>query len=140
MKRIRCEICGKSIDIKYRKKDYGVYTHYFSHSMERKHFCNSCLYRIEDRIEDLKKIKKEEYLKKHPEYKYFYYLGLSRETRVPFYALKLKLEKETWDKISVLFYFCRYSSDDDKKEPPDSARGRWVTHDPKKVMERLGWD
>jgi len=139
MERIKCEICGKLIDIKYRNKDYGVYTHYFSHSMERKHFCNSCLYRIEDRIEDLKKIKKEEYLKKHPEYKYFYYLGLNRETGLRFYSLKDKLEKENWDKISDLFYFCGYSSSDDEKEPPDSARGRWITHDPQKVMKRLKW-
>jgi len=139
MELIKCEICGKRIDIRYHKKDYGVYTHYLSNSINRKHFCDSCLYRIEDMIEDLKKIKKEEYLKKHPEYKYFNYLGQDRETRVPFYALKLKLEKETWDKISDLFYFCGYSSDDDKKEPPDSARGRWVTHDPQKVMKRLNW-
>jgi hypothetical protein len=139
MERIKCEICGKSIDIKYRNKDYVVYTHYFSEHIKRKYFCSGCLFRIEDMIENLKKIKKEEFLKKHPEYKYFNYLGQDRETRVPFYSLKKKLEKETWDKISDLFYFCGYSSDDDKKEPPDSARGRWVTHDPQKVMERLNW-
>ena len=140
MELIKCEICGKSIDIKYRKKDYGVYTHYFSNSMKRKRFCNNCSCMIEDSILDLKKSKKEEFLKKHPEYKYFYYLGLNRETGIRFYALKDKLEKETWDRISDLFYFCGYSSSDDEKEPPDSARGRWVTHDPQKVMERLDWN
>ena len=54
--------------------------------------------------------------------------------------LKERFEKEIWYKISDLFYFYRYSAADDEKEPPGSARGRWVTHDPQKVMERLNWD
>jgi len=139
MEQIKCRICGKSINIKYRNKDYGVYTHYFSEHIKRKYFCSSCQLSVEDMIEDLKKISKEEYLKKHPEYKYFYYLGVSRETGLLFYSLKDKLEKETWDKISDLFYFCGYSSVEDEKDPPDSARGRWITHAPQKVMERLNW-
>ena len=53
--------------------------------------------------------------------------------------LKERLEKQIWYKILDLFYFCGYSAADDKKEPPDSARGRWVTHDPQKVMEKLNW-
>ena len=140
MEQIKCRICGKSINIKYRNKDYGVYTHYFSEHIKRKYFCSSCQLSVEDMIEDLKKISKERYLKKHPEYKYFHYLGISRETGLRFYSLKDKLDKDTWDKISDLFYFCGYSSVDDEKDPPDSARGRWVTHAPQKVMERLGWN
>jgi len=138
MELIKCEICRKKIDIKYRKKDYGVYTHYFSNSIERKHFCNSCLYRIEGYFGFLKKSKKEEYLKEHPEYKYFYYLGQDRNTGIRFYGLKEKLDKETWDRVADLFSFCGY--DESNIELPDSARMRWVTHEPKKVMERLSWD
>ena len=52
--------------------------------------------------------------------------------------LKERLEKQTWYKISDLFSFCGYGDSD--TELPDSARGRWVTHDPQKVMERLGWN
>ena len=51
--------------------------------------------------------------------------------------LKERLEKQIWYKILDLFYFCGYSAADDEKEPPNSARGEWVTHDPQKVMERL---
>ena len=40
---------------------------------------------------DIKKIKKEEYLKKHLEYKYFYYLEQDREAGIRFYSLKDKL-------------------------------------------------
>ena len=136
MELIKCEICGKRIDIKYRKKDYGVYTHYFSEHISRIHFCSSCQTSIEDMIEDLKKKKKEEFFKKHPEFKYFLYLGQDRETGVPFYALKEKLEKEVWSRISDLFRFCGYG---DEADIPDSARGRWITHEPRKVMERLNW-
>ena len=134
---VKCETCGKKIDIKYRKKDYGVYTHYFSGHIKRIHLCNVCLSRIEGYFGFLKKSKKEEYLKKHPEYKYFYYLGQDRETGLRFYALKDKLEKEIWDMISDLFSFCGYGDSD--TELPDSARGRWITHNPQKVMERLNW-
>lgn len=139
MELIKCEICGKRIDIKYRKKDYGVYTHYFSENIKRIRFCNSCSHRIEGYFGFLKKSKKEEYLKKHPEYKYFYYLGLDCETGLLFYALKDKLEKETWDSIADLFKFYGFNDVSNAIEPPDSARGRWITHDPKKVMERLNW-
>lgn len=138
MELIKCEICGKRIDIKYRKKDYGIYTHYFSGHIKRIHFCNVHLNKIEGYIGFLKKSKKEEYLKKHPEYKYFYYLGQDRETGLLYFALKNKLEKETWEIISDLFSFCSYGDAD--TELPDSARGRWVTHNPQKVMERLNWD
>ena len=85
----------------------------------------------------MKKSKKEEYLKKHPEHKYFYYLGKDRETGLLYYALKDKLKKETWNRIADLFSFCGYGDSD--TELPDSARGRWITHDPQKVMERLNW-
>jgi len=37
--------------------------------------------------------------------------------------LKERLEKENWYKISDLFYFYRYSSDDDKKEPRVQPEG-----------------
>ena len=137
MELIKCEICRKRIDIKYRKKDYGVFTHYREGHLERKYFCSICQPIIENMIEDLKKSKKEEYLKEHPEYKYFYYLGQDRNTGIRFYGLKEKLEKETWDSVADLFRFCGY--DESNIELPDSARGSWITHDPQKVMERLNW-
>ncbi len=139
MRRVRCAACGSLIDRVYRRKDYGVYTHYFSNAIKRRYFCHSCICRIEEYFGFLKKSKKEGYLKKHPEYKYFYYLGQGRDTRLRFYSLKEKLEKKMWDRIADLFKFYGFSDFGDGNLP-DSARGRWVTHDPKKVMERLDWE
>ncbi len=51
--------------------------------------------------------------------------------------LKERLEKQTWYKISDLFYFCGYSAADDKKELPGSARGRWVTHGSEKGYGKI---
>ena len=66
-------------------------------------------------------------------------MGQGRDTRLCFYSLKEKLEKKMWDRIADLFKFYGFSDFGDGNLP-DSARGRWVTHDPKKVMERLDWE
>jgi len=138
MELTKCIICGKRIDIKYRKKDYGVFTHYKEGKIYRDRFCSIHSKMMEAYIETLKKKAKEEYLEKHPEYKYFNFLGRDRDTGLLYYALKDKLEKETWDRVADLFVFCGYSDVD--TDIPDSARGRWITHNPRKVMEKLSWD
>jgi len=139
MELIKCEVCSKQIDIRYRKKDYLVVTHYFAGNMKRFYLCSICLPDLEKTIEGLKRVSKEEYYKKHPEYKYFYYLGISRETGLRYFALKEQLDKDIWKRISNFFYFCSYSSEEYDKDPPDSARGRWVTNKPKDVLKALGW-
>lgn len=137
---VNCDICGRKINTKYRNKDYLVLSHYFSGNMNRAYICSSCLVDVKDFLEVLKKQKREEYYIKHPEYKYFNYLGTSRETGLRFFSLKNKLDKEDWDKISNYFYFCGYSAEDNKKDPPEGARGRWVTNKPKEVLSTLGWE
>jgi len=142
MKRIRCKICGKPIR-RDSKKDYGVYTHYYNYKemgIKRKYFCGDCSFRLERYFKFLEKKQGEEYLKKHPEGKYFVFLGESWDTGQKYFMLKKKLEKEAWGKIADLFFFCGYSAEDDGLDPPDSARGHWITHDPQKVMERLDWE
>jgi len=42
------------------------------------------------------------------------------------------------EKYIQFFYFCSYSSEGDGKDPPDSARGRWVTNKPEDVLKALG--
>jgi len=135
----KCEICGKRIDTKFINKDYLVITHYFEGNIKRFYICNNCLKDVLDDVNYLMKKRKEEYYIKHPEYKYFNYLGVSRDKGVMFFALKDKLDKQTWDKISHCFFFCSYSSENDKIDPPDSARGRWVTTRPLEVLKILGW-
>jgi len=105
MELIKCEVCGKQIDIRYRKKDYLAVTHYFAGNMKRFYLCSICLPDLEKTIEGLKRLSKEEYYKKHPEYKYFYYLGIIRENGLRYFALKEQLDKDTWKSISNFFIF-----------------------------------
>jgi len=86
-----------------------------------------------------KEKEKKDYLSKYPEEKYFYLFGTSWETGIAYYGLRDRVSREDWKRIASEFYFCGKGSDYDDDEPPDTARGSWITHHPQRVMEIMSW-